>query len=102
MYPIPQTVAIGSAPASESFLRARLTCMDMAASSTSLSQPSTASRICARAHDLPGVAGEVLADGVLGGRERHGLAAHGEAARPEVDPHLPEGEGVRARPALTA
>ena len=54
------------------------------------------------AHDLPGVAREVLADGVLGGRERHGLATHGEVARPEVDPHLPEGEGVRARPALTA
>lgn len=35
---VPQTVAIGSAPASESFLRARLTCMDMAASSASLSQ----------------------------------------------------------------
>ena len=54
LYPIPQTVAIGSAPASESFLRARLTCMDMAASSASLSQPSTASRICARLMTCPG------------------------------------------------
>lgn len=48
LYPIPHTVAIGSAPAAASFLRARLTCMEMAASSASRSQPKSASQICAR------------------------------------------------------
>ncbi|VWM01360.1 Uncharacterised protein [Collinsella aerofaciens] len=48
LYPTPHTVAMGSTPATRSLARALPTWTETAASSVSLPQPRTASRICAR------------------------------------------------------
>lgn len=52
------------------------------------------------AHDLAGMAGQVLADGVLGGRERHGRPADGKVAGSQIEAHVAEREGVRMGAAL--
>ena len=48
------------------------------------------------------MAREKLADGVLGGGERHCPAGHGELARPEVEAYLVKRERMRVRPPLAA
>ncbi|ERL11621.1 hypothetical protein HMPREF1248_0567 [Coriobacteriaceae bacterium BV3Ac1] len=45
---------------------------------------------------------EALAQGVLGGREGHHLAAYKELTRVEVDAHIAQDERMRAHPALSA